>query len=175
MPTDRTPVTTDDVLYIPATYANETFMNLTERAMTHFDLDKQEVMEMVDLSVENIQVRGCMCHHDASDWDMYFVMRLNHPVKKVGEEAKLIAEITNDAWSAGNYPSGQWAKCAQELLDRGLDADEAEAFLRSKHMRWCYDNAEDPCHATVIDFREYLDSGRNIRQSLKAEAREMME
>lgn len=174
MPADRTPVSNANILYIAAGYSSETFTNLTEQAMNHFDLTKAEAMEQIDLSVENIQIRGCMCHHDASDWDLYFVMTRNTPAQALSDDASLIAEVTGDAYSAGNYPNGHWEKCAQELLDRGLNADEAEAILRSKHMRWCYDNSDNPSQATIVDFRKYLDSGRNFRNSLKEEAQEMM-
>lgn len=174
MPADRTPKSDAKTLYIAAGYGNETFTNLTEAAMNHFDLDKAEVMEQVDIAIENIQIRGCLCHHDASDWDMYFVLTRNTPAKELSFDSEILATLADDAYSAGNYPNGHWQKCAQELLDRGLDVDEAEAFLRSKHMRWCYDNADNPSQATVIDFRRYLDSGRNIQGSLKDEARRMM-
>lgn len=175
MPTDRTPVSDDKTLYITPGYSSYTMEDLRCEAMNHFDLDKVEAEVQLDIAIENIQVRGCMCHHDHSDWELYFVITRNTPGKVLSSDAELVASACEDAYSAGNYPNGHWAKCAQELLDRGLDIEEAEAFLRSKHMRWCYDNARDSCNATVVDFREYLEDGRNIRGTLKQEAQAMMD
>lgn len=175
MPADRTPKSDAKTLYISGEYSNETFINLTERAAAHFDITMAEVMEQVDLNIEHIQVRGCLCHHDSSDYESFFVLTLNTPAQVIGSEAELLAEMTADSYSAGNFPNGHWEKCAQELINRGLTMDEAEVFLKSKHMRWCYDNAENPSSATIIDFRKYLDSGRNMDgASLKQEAQAML-
>lgn len=171
MPADRTPKSDAKTLYISGAYSSETFVNLTERAAAHFDLTRAEVMEQVDLNIEQIQVRGCLCHYDPSDYESYFVLTRNTPAQAMSNDAELLAEMTSGSYSAGNFPNGHWEKCAQELLDRGLTMNEAEAYLNSKHMRWCYDNAEVWNNATIIDFRKYLDSGRNMDgASLKQEA-----
>jgi hypothetical protein len=50
-----------------------------------------------------------------------------------------LAERTLDAYSADRYRS--WRACAAILLRRGMTEREAEAVLRSKHMRWAADEA----------------------------------
>jgi hypothetical protein len=53
-------------------------------------------------------------------------------------KAKEIAEKSLDAYMADTYGKS-WTACAKLLLDMGLNETEAEAFLRSKHMRWADD------------------------------------
>jgi hypothetical protein len=85
-------------------------------------------------------------------------------------DASIIAENTRDAYSFSNFGMAEWTKCAQLLLMSGLDQPGVEAILRSKHMRWCYDSCQDPCHATAQEFAGYLMKGRNMRGSIKEEA-----
>lgn len=49
-----------------------------------------------------------------------------------------LAGSTEDAYSYDRYRS--WRACVRLLKDRGWSGREAEAFLRSKHMRWCADS-----------------------------------
>jgi hypothetical protein len=48
-----------------------------------------------------------------------------------------LAERSSDAYSFDRYDS--WRACAALLLRRGHTEREAEAVLRSKHMRWAGD------------------------------------
>lgn len=72
------------------------------------------------------------------------------------ETAAQIAERTADAYMADAYGETEWESCAQELLNRGLTSDEAEAVLRSKAMRWADDGAVTP-EPSADAFRHYLD------------------
>lgn len=71
--------------------------------------------------------------------------------------AKTLAEKTEDAYSSDRYVS--WVACAQELLNRGYTVREAEAILRSKHMRWCADSVTGMANAGHLG--RYIDNGRN--------------
>jgi len=59
---------------------------------------------------------------------------------KNGKLAVALAERCADAYMVANYGTS-WTACAKLLLDRGYTEREAEAILRSKHMRWA-DNSE---------------------------------
>lgn len=74
----RFPKSTEEKLYISADYSSETFENLTERAMDHFNMTKNEVMTDINLEIEQVQITGCLCHHDPSDWQSYFVLTRNN-------------------------------------------------------------------------------------------------
>lgn len=75
--------------------------------------------------------------------------------------ASYLAGATRDAYSHDRYGRVEWTECAQLLLDRGLDEEQAEAFLRSKHLRWAADAAstEQP---TAADLAAYLDKSKSL-------------
>lgn len=96
-------------------------------------------------------------------------------VKYDGSIAANAAANTHHGYSFTNYGEEEWRKCAELLVAHGCNQAETEAFLLSKHMRWCYDNAKDPCRATAEDFKAYLLSGRNRGgKSVLEEARSMV-
>lgn len=66
-----------------------------------------------------------------------------------------LARRTANAYMAGRYGSS-WASCAVVLLDAGYDEREAEAILRSKHMRWAGDH--DNGRHTSGSLRRYLEA-----------------
>lgn len=72
-------------------------------------------------------------------------------------EAKAVASKTEDAYSFGRFTS--WNGCAQVLRALGYDAREAEAVMRSKHMRWAGDCSSHPDRPNSKDLRSYLDGG----------------
>lgn len=85
---------------------------------------------------------------------------------RVSPEAVELALATQDAHSFTNFGQDQWEGCAAILLTyHDLTVEEAEAVLRSKHMRWCYDTCRDPSHATAEEFENYLAGGRNMERS----------
>ena len=90
----------------------------------------------------------------------------------VQRRADLIAWRTGDAYSAPRYGMASWLACAKLLVRAGLDDDEVEWMLRSKHMRWAADagNAEYG-RATSGMLRRYLAESSNIAGSLQAYAR----
>jgi tagatose-1,6-bisphosphate aldolase non-catalytic subunit AgaZ/GatZ len=59
----------------------------------------------------------------------------------VKNEAKLIAELTADAYSAKAYRS--WAAVAEKLLRRGYRTTEVIEIMNSKYTRWARDYAGD--------------------------------
>lgn len=98
-----------------------------------------------------------------------------HKVKHDGSFAAHAAANTEHGYSFSNYGEAEWAKCAAILVAHGCNQAEAEAFLLSKHMRWCYDKCDDPLNATAAEFAEYLRSGINRGgKSVVEEARDMM-
>lgn len=67
---------------------------------------------------------------------------LDTPVRPhhlTGPRAKALAEKTADAFSFDNYRL--WPSVCAMLLRRGYSEQEAEAILRSKHMRWAHDTS----------------------------------
>ena len=51
-----------------------------------------------------------------------------------------------------------WPGCVSLLRDRGFSVEQAERFLRSKHMRWCSDGSSKGYgHTTAADLAAYLD------------------
>lgn len=74
----RFPESDENKLYVSAEYSTETFENLTERAMDHFNLSKNEVMTDINLEIERVQITGCSCCYDPSDYQSYFVMTRNN-------------------------------------------------------------------------------------------------
>ena len=70
---------------------------------------------------------------------------------------RTIAERTSNAYSFPNYGMTAWRMCTRYLLARGLDSEQVEAFLRSKHMRWAADEAGNRYgHASSVGLRTYI-------------------
>lgn len=71
-----------------------------------------------------------------------------------------LARKTRDAYSCNRF--ADWSGCVKLLADRGYNENQAEAILRSKHMRWCADGSSKRYgKATVKDLAIYLDDPRN--------------
>lgn len=71
--------------------------------------------------------------------------------------AEAIAVSTANAYSFPNYGMTAWRACARYLLSRGLDREQVEAFLYSKHMRWAADEHGNRYgHASSVGLREYV-------------------
>ena len=87
-----------------------------------------------------------------------------------------LALNTADAYMADEYGETEWESCAQLLLNSGCTMDEAEAFLRSKHMRWAGDMAEGK--HTVATLRRYIKrtefGSRLAPHDLRTECREIL-
>lgn len=67
-----------------------------------------------------------------------------------------LAKNTSDAYSADGYTS--WPACARLLAERGFNEWEAEAILRSKHMRWARDMWNKKTMPTSGALAAYLDN-----------------
>jgi hypothetical protein len=81
---------------------------------------------------------------------------------------------TQDAYSVSNYAAGEWTRCIQMLLNRGYDAQEAEAIMRSKWTRWACDMSDREYGANgVMDLMAFLDDPRN--NCTKANVRKLVE
>lgn len=65
-----------------------------------------------------------------------------------------VAESTTDAYSFDRFTN--WKACVKTLARLGYDARQAEAILRSKHMRWCGDAAGKYDGNTSADLVRYL-------------------
>jgi hypothetical protein len=63
------------------------------------------------------------------------------------DEATAVAKSTEDAYSYDRYIN--WEACALVLRRCGYNVREAEAILRSKHMRWCGDGSDKPYGCTT--------------------------
>jgi hypothetical protein len=66
-----------------------------------------------------------------------------------------LTESTRDAYSADRYRS--WRACAAFLLRRGMTEREAEAVLRSKHMRWAADATSFTGRVSTKALERYLE------------------
>lgn len=82
--------------------------------------------------------------------------------KMTKDEAKALAAKTDNAYSFDRYAT--WSACAAALASMGYTAEEAEAILRSKHMRWAADAASNARvarygDATSTDLKRYLQTG----------------
>lgn len=90
------------------------------------------------------------------------------------QKAKYIAEQCSDAYSVGRYKS--WMSVARVLLKAGWKPVEVEAFMRSKHTRWCADFSDKPYgHATGKDVERYIANERNMRPNLQAKLDELVQ
>ena len=93
-------------------------------------------------------------------------------------DSEIIALNTKDSYSFDRYGMENWIQCAQLLIDEDLSQEQAETFLRSKHMRWCADAAyaggDDwvgSYQATRLDLDMYITRGINFGgKNLKGEA-----
>lgn len=68
--------------------------------------------------------------------------------------AAALAERTSDAYSFDRYSS--WSGVARALLSLGYSEREAEAIMRSKHLRWAADGANLERNVSVSAVKEYL-------------------
>lgn len=67
----------------------------------------------------------------------------------------ILAADTNDTYSARYYTS--WVNVCRLLEKRGFNRFEAEAFLRSKHVRWARDEFGGTRTPTANTVAKYLD------------------
>lgn len=79
------------------------------------------------------------------------------------QQALVLAECTQDAYSYDNYGKRSWIACAEMLLRMGFTKHEVEEILRSKWTRWAADMATDRKswrygHTTSSDLRRFLDT-----------------
>lgn len=73
-------------------------------------------------------------------------------------DANLIAHATKDAYSFRYYGPRNWKACAQLLIDRGYNAAEIDAILRSTITRWATDDITTRRKATAADLAHTLDN-----------------
>lgn len=66
------PVNTADELYINYYGQSISFYDLSHSITAHFGDGVQ--LNQFDISVERIQVRGCSCCNDSSDYELYIVI-----------------------------------------------------------------------------------------------------
>lgn len=93
---------------------------------------------------------------------------------RISEEAKQLSAQTSDAYSYDNYAAGEWTKACQILLNRGFDAEEVEAIMRSKWTRWAHDmSGHDYGETSALDLMTFIDDGRN--NCTKANVRKLVE
>lgn len=79
-------------------------------------------------------------------------------IRVTNSEAAMIAARTTDAYSFDRYGRGPWTMIAKRLAQRGYDAQQIEAVLRSKITRWAADSARVP---TSMDVLRFLDDQTN--------------
>lgn len=70
-------------------------------------------------------------------------------------EINRIAEATQDAYSYDRYTRPGWVGAARKMAAAGYNAQQVEAVLRSKHMRWASDAAGRSGFTTAADFAKY--------------------
>lgn len=75
-------------------------------------------------------------------------------------ECEDLALSTNDAYSWDRYGDRYWRKVVDGLNDRGYDAQEIEAILRSKWMRWAIDMTAQCQRMTASKFFSVFDGPR---------------
>jgi hypothetical protein len=75
-------------------------------------------------------------------------------------QANAIAAATSDAYSHSRYGGAAWTACARMLARREFDADQIEAIMRSKWMRWAADSSKN-VQPTSKDLERFLDDPRN--------------
>ncbi len=86
--------------------------------------------------------------------------------------ARKVALATQDAYSYDRYGSNAWLATAKWMAKQGLNEQEIEAMLRSKHTRWAMDAAGDKGKSKA--FENYAASATNCGWfNLKVEAKEM--
>lgn len=68
------PVSNEKTLYISAGYGTLSMASILEQAEHHFG--KKLELENINVEVSNIQVEGCSCHYDASDYRLYLEIEL---------------------------------------------------------------------------------------------------
>lgn len=94
-------------------------------------------------------------------------------VRMSRQEADSLAQSTQDAYSSDRFTS--WSRCVDVLRTLGYDAREAEAILRSKHMRWAGDCATNPNHPNSHDVKRYMTSQQNAKHVLGAQLQQLVE
>ena len=75
-------------------------------------------------------------------------------------EAKRIAELTQDAYSRDRYSDAGWLGIIRTFLAAGASEAEIRWVLESKHMRWAADDANRRHSTTLADFRAYAEKRR---------------
>src|SRR5262249_31202903 len=74
----------------------------------------------------------------------------------LANQAALLAQNTEDAWSFAHYAS--WHAVALALLKRGYSSTNAEMILRSKLTRWAAVQSTPKNKATANDLLRYIDA-----------------
>ncbi len=75
----------------------------------------------------------------------------------LGQTAKALAIVTEDAYSFARYGHNVWAACYARLLQRGYNTIEAQAIMRSKLTRIAGDHRQGQ-RITSCDLTRLLDS-----------------
>lgn len=80
------------------------------------------------------------------------------------QQAEYIANKNyDDAYSSERYGPFNWRKAAAMLARKKFTADEIDAILRSKWMRWAADAAgRGNCQAKAEDLSAWLKGQRNV-------------
>jgi hypothetical protein len=81
-----------------------------------------------------------------------------------GEAAQRVADAAETAYMADAYGPDEFRKVARFLLAKGHSEREAEAILKSKHMRWA-DDSEGRGHGKRTGsaaFKRYYDGVRSL-------------
>ncbi|MCY1437713.1 hypothetical protein D9M71_538870 [compost metagenome] len=68
------PENTDKKLYIEMQYGVHSFGDLFEKIREHFGADV--TLNQFEIETDYLQVRGCSCCNDRSDWCQYFTVTL---------------------------------------------------------------------------------------------------
>lgn len=73
-------------------------------------------------------------------------------------KASDLAIKTSNAYMHDLYGRENWIQCILFLLAEGLDEDQIESIVRSKHMRWSW---QEIPFEIVKDFKRYYAENRN--------------
>jgi hypothetical protein len=68
-----------------------------------------------------------------------------------------LATRVDDAYMTDRYGEGAWLRVCRFLKDEGFSEAEAEAVLRSKHMRWAHDAKLTNGEPNSADFKRYYE------------------
>lgn len=92
-------------------------------------------------------------------------MKKNPPAKTLFDPAEM-AHRTADAYSCDAFGPAAWRACCRLLARRGFNAEQAEAILRSKWMRWARD-ADSKYDGNSATLARYLDSRKITPESVE--------